>query len=93
MVMEPKGEKVGELEDVSKNGLRTSAVLEPAAADGGKGKPVCGRYHESPWQQNKEEWSQSLKKRQVRRADQAPLPTLAHSFVACGRARVPHAPA
>ena len=31
--------------------------------------------------------------RQVRRADQALLPTLARSFVACGRARVPHAPA
>ena len=30
---------------------------------------------------------------QVHRADQALLPTLAHSFVACGRARVPHAPA
>ena len=41
----------------------------------------------------KEEWSQSLIKRQVRRADQALFPTLAHSFVACGRARVPHAPA
>ena len=30
---------------------------------------------------------------QVHRADQALFPTLAHSFVACGRARVPHAPA
>ena len=31
--------------------------------------------------------------RQVRRADRALLPTPAHSFVACGRAEVPHAPA
>ena len=41
--------------------------------------------------QKRGEWSHSLIERQVRRADQALLPTLAHSFVACGRARVPHA--
>ena len=51
---------------------------------------VSWNHHDS---KPKEEWSHSLIKRQVRRADQALLPTLAHSFVACGRARVPHAPA
>ena len=44
-----------------------------------------------------ENWGNSLikssKTSQVRRDDQSLLPTLAHSFVACGRTRVPHAPA
>ena len=40
--MEPKGEKVGALEDVSKNGLCTSAVHERAAAEGGGRKKVFG---------------------------------------------------
>ena len=34
-----------------------------------------------------------MKERQVHKADQALLPTLTHSFIACGRMRVPHAPA
>ena len=60
MVMEPKGEMVGALEDVSKNGLCASAVHERAAADGGKGE-VCGmktcNHHES----KKPDWN-SLRK-------------------------------
>ena len=51
---------------------------------------VSWNHHDS---KPKEEWSHSLIERQVRRAYQALLPTLAHSFVACGRAGVPHAPA
>ena len=60
MVMEPKGEMVGAHEDVSKNGLCTSAVHERAAADGDKGKvygmKTCN-HHES----NKTDWNSLLK--------------------------------
>ena len=46
-------------------------------------------HHESKDEQRRGECCHS----QVHRADQALLPTLAHSFVACGRVGVPHAPA
>ena len=60
MVMEPKGEKVGALEDVSTNGLCTSAVHERAAADDDKGNvygmKTCN-HHES----KRTDWNSLLK--------------------------------
>ena len=70
-----------------------AAASKPAAQLLGTNRFV-GSIMQTTMNQKMENWSNSLwRNEQVRRADQALLPTPAHSFVACGRARVPHAPA
>ena len=51
MVMEPKGEKVGAVEDVLTSGLCVSAELTTASHGGSvaeSGGVFGGRYHEGP---------------------------------------------